>query len=108
VGPVAGDGRNLSWQRRTLNNNKNTSRYHIRLSLSIDSALPACWTDDRPELTGISQAFAHLMHLARNLAGCNDLLDRIIAPMNPRIINNRLNRVPFVRRPIVNIRSKGI
>jgi hypothetical protein len=87
---------------------KNTSRYHIRLSLSIDSALPACWTDDGPELTGISQAFAHLMHLARNLAGCNDLLDRKIAPMNPRIIHNRLNRVPFVRRPVVNIRSKSI
>ena len=108
VGPVAGDRKNLSWQMMTLNNKQNTSRYHIWLSLSIDSAMPAWWTDDRSELTGISQAFAHLMHLARNLAGRNDLLDRKIAPMDPGIIHNRLNRVPFERRPVVDIRSKSI
>lgn len=116
VEPVAEDRKSLSWQMMTLNNNKNTSRYHIRLSLSIDSALPACWTDDRPELTGISQAFAHLMHLARNLAGHlarnlagrNDLLDRKIAPVDPGIIHNRLNRMPFERRPVVDIGSKSI
>jgi hypothetical protein len=102
------DGKSLSWQMMTLDNKKSTSRDHVRLSLSIQSTLLTCWTDYRPELAGISQAFAHMMHLAGNLAGCNHMLHRKIAPTNPRIIQNCLDRMSFKRRPIVNIGSKSI